>query len=106
MGRTQLVCSGGESYGPVLAVSVRGSDVYIGGYFTGVGTGPDSARIARWDGKQWSGLDTGVGGAGFGYVDVITVDLRGPFTSAAISRRPAAPGPVTSPNGTARTGRP
>jgi len=68
---------GGELSGPVLAVSVRGSDVFVGGYFSGVGTGRDVARIARWDGEAWSGLDTGVGGAGFGFVDVITVDLRG-----------------------------
>src|SRR5206468_8753866 len=68
---------GGEITGPVLAVAVRGSDVYVGGYFSGLGAGRDIARIAQWDGQQWTRLDTGVGGAGFGHVDVITIDPQG-----------------------------
>lgn len=45
--------------GPVNAVSVAGTEVYVGGAFTQAG-GVAVNRIAKWDGTSWSPLGSGL----------------------------------------------
>ncbi|MDO7877481.1 T9SS type A sorting domain-containing protein [Hymenobacter sp. ASUV-10] len=47
--------------GTINAVAISGSDVYVGGTFTQVGT-VAAARVAKWDGSTWSALGSGVAG--------------------------------------------
>jgi hypothetical protein len=55
---------GASSANRVLAIAGRGSDVFVGGTFTGVG-GFSVSNIARWDGFNWwnmgFGFDSSVG---------------------------------------------
>jgi len=44
----------------VYAIAVSGSDVYVGGAFTGAGSVPHDDSIARWDGGQWHPVGGGV----------------------------------------------
>lgn len=46
----------------VNAVAVLGTDVYIGGTFTGV-DGMIASRVAKWDGSSWSALGSGANGS-------------------------------------------
>jgi hypothetical protein len=49
--------------GTVLAITVNGSDVYVGGTFSAAGT--ITARcIAKWDGANWSTLGSGATNTG------------------------------------------
>lgn len=43
----------------VNAITISGSDLYAGGYFTSAG-GASASRIAKWSGSAWSSLDNGV----------------------------------------------
>ena len=45
--------------GPVYAIAVSGSDVYVGGRFTNAGGVPGANNLARWDGAQWHALGDG-----------------------------------------------
>jgi CSLREA domain-containing protein len=73
-----------QGYGPirdeVWAIAVKGTDIYVGGSFTGVvnkGSGIDEADfIAKWDGTNWSAL--GSNGTGNG-------SLNGFVTSIVVS---------------------
>ncbi|MEI6764349.1 MAG: T9SS type A sorting domain-containing protein [Bacteroidota bacterium] len=47
--------------GPVYAIFVKDSSIYIGGSFTMAGS-INANSIARWDGHQWYALGEGVGG--------------------------------------------
>ncbi|MBN1812309.1 MAG: cadherin-like beta sandwich domain-containing protein, partial [Anaerolineae bacterium] len=69
--------------GEVYAIAVSGSDVCVGGWFTGAGGVPNTNYIAKWDGSAWSALGTGTNGE----VDAIAVSgsdvyVGGSFTSA------------------------
>lgn len=48
----------------VRSISVNGTDIYVGGWFTDVGDGATSVsglnRIAKWNGVVWSALDKGL----------------------------------------------
>src|SRR4051812_337696 len=44
---------------PVKTISFAGDDLYVGGDFYQAGS-IDATNIAKWDGSQWSALDTGV----------------------------------------------
>jgi hypothetical protein len=60
----------------VDALAISGSDVYVGGYFYGVGGNPAINGIAKWDGSAWSALGSnGSGGAalGSGYARALVV---------------------------------
>jgi len=39
--------------GPVYAITVSGTDVYVGGAFTNAGGVSGANNLARWDGTQW-----------------------------------------------------
>ncbi len=43
----------------VRAITVDGSNVYVGGYFTTAG-GNNANRIAKWNGSSWSNLGDGI----------------------------------------------
>ena len=43
----------------VRAITISGSNMYIGGLFTSV-SGLQASRIAKWDGSSWSSLGSGV----------------------------------------------
>lgn len=45
----------------VKALVVRGTDLYVGGYFTQAGGFPANG-VAKWDGTSWSALGSGVSG--------------------------------------------
>ena len=45
----------------VLALAVRGTNVYVGGTFTNIGAGAVNG-IARWDGAQWNTLGSSIAG--------------------------------------------
>src|ERR1041384_2552157 len=47
--------------GPIDVVTVIGSKLYTGGYFTGIG-GVNASNLAVWDGRNWSSLGRGVDG--------------------------------------------
>jgi hypothetical protein len=87
---------GGGLNGPVQAIAVVGSDVYVGGTFTQAG-GVAANNIARWDGTTWHALGSGLLGAppstapsvfiGAGVVNTLVTDgtnlfAGGAFTSA------------------------
>jgi hypothetical protein len=68
--------------GPVTALAISGSDLYVGGVFSMVGD-VSASNIAKWDGSAWSPLGAGVNSI----VRVLTVvgsDLYvgGDFTTA------------------------
>lgn len=44
----------------IRAVTVDGSDVYVGGDFASIAADDAMSRIARWDGTQWHALGQGV----------------------------------------------
>ena len=46
----------------VTTIAISGTDVYVGGNFTGAGGVPGADYIARWDGTTWSGLLSGTFG--------------------------------------------
>ncbi len=51
---------GGCQVCQVIAIAVRGSDVYVGGYFGAAG-GVTAPNIAKWNGSEWSALGSGLG---------------------------------------------
>jgi hypothetical protein len=57
------------SYDPtvVWALTLYGQDLYAGGVFIKAG-GESATNIARWDGTQWSPLDSGVSGGDVGFM--------------------------------------
>jgi hypothetical protein len=59
---------GGQPYTPVnvWALTVSGSNVYVGGNFTRAG-GVGATNIAKWDGGAWSALGPGAGGGYYIY---------------------------------------
>ncbi|MEW6126674.1 MAG: C25 family cysteine peptidase [Acidobacteriota bacterium] len=65
---------GSNGLGAVNAIAVNGTDVYVGGRFTGVGGIPANG-IAKWNGTTWSAMGTGlVGIAGLGIANAIAVN--------------------------------
>ena len=52
---------GGNFYFGVSALAVSGSDVYAGGQFTNAG-GVSANYIAKWDGRNWLALSSGMNG--------------------------------------------
>lgn len=63
-GWSALGSGGGDGVlGSIRALTVSGSDLYVGGNFTQVNAGTDipANRVARWDGSAWTALGNGVG---------------------------------------------
>jgi hypothetical protein len=46
--------------GPVYTLAAIGTDLYLGGQFTGVGSVPNTFKIAKWNGTSFSSLATGL----------------------------------------------
>ena len=68
--------------GPVRALAVNGTDLYLGGDFTKI-DGMSANRIAKWDGHSWSDLQGGVNGNVWAIaVSGSNVYVGGDFTSA------------------------
>jgi hypothetical protein len=63
----------------VWDIAVNGTDVYVGGQFTIVGTGGTEVfglnYIAKWDGKEWSSLGSGLNGLGVFSIELSGLDL-------------------------------
>ncbi|MCS6883627.1 MAG: hypothetical protein RMK84_20105 [Oscillochloridaceae bacterium] len=88
--------------GPVFALAVSGTDVYVGGAFTDAGGVPAADYVARWNGSAWSALGSngaGNGALGFGsavnalavsgnnvYVGGFFVDAAGIATADYVAR--------------------
>jgi LPXTG-site transpeptidase (sortase) family protein len=67
----------------VFAITVRGSNIYVGGWFTNAGGNPNADYIAVWDGSAWSALGSGLNGEVFVIaVSGSNVYVGGNFTSA------------------------
>lgn len=47
----------------IWTVAIKGTDVYVGGFFTDLGGNPRADYIARWDGTGWRALGSRDGGA-------------------------------------------
>jgi hypothetical protein len=84
---------GASSANRVLAIAGDGSDVYVGGTFTGVG-GNSVSNIAHWDGANWSnmgiGFDSSVGtlaaaGGGIVYAGGSFTNAFNSFFSVAVN---------------------
>ncbi len=60
-GTTWTPLANGITGGGVTSIAVSGSDVYISGGFTAVG-GISAARLAKWNGSNWSALGSGIPG--------------------------------------------
>jgi trimeric autotransporter adhesin len=67
---SNLPCSGISNgvNGNVNAVTVNGTDVYVGGDFTQLGDGKSAKSIAKWNGTAWSNLPCSGGSDGVNYV--------------------------------------
>ena len=74
--------------GAVLAIAVRGSETYVGGSLCNTFGGVVATNIAKWDGRNWSALGSGISAAGQAMVFRIAfgtnddVYAGGAFTSA------------------------
>jgi|GEM_PF-903500 len=60
-GAAALPAAMGDLDGPVRAIAVRGEDLWAGGEIARAGS-VSVSRIARWDGRAWSPLGSGVNG--------------------------------------------
>ena len=64
-GRAWTGVGGGLPDDPAHALAVfddgRGPALYLGGWFTSIGGTPANS-MARWDGRQWTALDSGIDG--------------------------------------------
>ncbi|HUR16365.1 MAG TPA: hypothetical protein VMZ33_03690, partial [Candidatus Limnocylindrales bacterium] len=59
----------------VHAIAVSGTDVYVGGMFTGTAGLNGAGSIAKWDGSSWSTMPNSLGGGALnGRVNAILVD--------------------------------
>ncbi len=96
---------GGARLAQVNAITIDGSNVYVGGRFTRAGGsgGITVLNIARWNGSNWSALDTGVDVGSCGspkdpaLCDVFVADI-------AVSGGDVYVGGAFSSAGSARTG--
>jgi hypothetical protein len=71
--------------GPVYAVAVSGTDVYVGGDFTNAGGVSGANYLARWDGSQWHAVGGANAITGTVYaiaVSGVDVYIGGAFTNA------------------------
>jgi hypothetical protein len=71
--------------GPVYAIAISGTNVFVGGNFTNAGNVPGANRIARWDGTQWHAVGGANAISGPVYAIAISgndVYVGGNFTSA------------------------
>lgn len=61
----------GTPFGMVTSISVRGSDIYVGGGFTSIG-GVAANNFAKWNGSEWSAVGAGSNNGVNGLVNAST----------------------------------
>ena len=92
--------------GYVYALAADGAgNLYAGGSFTAAG-GVSANDVAKWDGTAWTPLGSGIGGVSSPRSTPWRWTAPATCTPGVASPRPARSVPITSPNGTARPGRP
>ena len=81
----------------VNSITLSGSDIYVGGEFTGVGTGGTAVsgleHITKWNGTAWSALDMGLNGVIYAtavsgtivYAGGVLTDVPPPTSVAGLS---------------------
>jgi hypothetical protein len=78
----------------VWDIAVNGTDVYVGGQFTIVGTGGTEVSglnyIAKWNGTEWSSLGSGLNGLGVFSIELNGLDLYvgGSFSNVGLGGTP------------------
>ena len=71
--------------GTVYALATLGNNLYAAGTFTNMG-GVTAARIAKWDGTNWSALGSGVSSGNAGTVYGLTASGSNLYVGGAIRR--------------------
>ncbi|MFQ5603781.1 MAG: T9SS type A sorting domain-containing protein [bacterium] len=70
--------------GTVLAMAVNGTDLYIGGSFTMVGS-VAANNIAKWDGTNWTSIGSGVNNGTNGNVNAIAANGSNIYVGGSFS---------------------
>jgi hypothetical protein len=86
----------------VLALALRGTELFAGGFFTDAG-GVNVSCIARWNGSAWSAVGGGLDDNNY-LPQVTALAVKAICSSAAPSPRRATSARRTSRAGTARIG--
>ena len=82
--------SGGGPYEPlVAALVVSGTNLYAGGYFTTAGGVPANG-IAKWDGRAWSALGSGMLGS-YGSVNALAVSGTDLYAGGSLTNAGGVP---------------
>jgi hypothetical protein len=68
--------------GPVYAITVVASNVYVGGKFPAAGGVTNTLNIAKWNSSNWSALGSGVGG----FVYALAQGVDGLYTSGIFTQ--------------------
>lgn len=74
----------------VVAVAIRGDEVFVGGRFSVIG-GALANNVARWDGRSWSGLGSGAEVGVNGRVDCIAASATSVYVAGSFSRAGGQP---------------
>ena len=68
---------GGALNSSVRAIAISGSNIYVGGIFTGAAGNAAASLVARWDGTNWQALPGPGGAAPFPYGEVNAIVVAG-----------------------------
>jgi murein DD-endopeptidase MepM/ murein hydrolase activator NlpD len=88
LGKGMSVFDSNRQRSRIQALTVNGTDLYVGGSFTSVG-GVPAANIAKWNGRAWSALGEGVNGQ----VSTLAVSGTNLYAGGAFSRAGGLPVP-------------
>jgi len=82
--------AGMGTFGSVYALLVHNGDLYVGGIFDAAG-GVAAANVAKWDGRAWTALGAGVGGADSGGVLSLAVFRNAVVAAGSFATAGGAP---------------